>query len=558
MPKRFLTALSGILVVVAANPLFVNARPVGPLDQPPPSVDAPRRDAYVDVARVIEASDLGLGSPTAVTFAPESASLLVSGTDASGAPTVTSVSLLGAIEGSDPLPADVADAGLAYDSANDVLIAAPSDDRLVTIEAPEGDVAPGTATTDVDVRAADLGTPTGLSVTPRGEPLVLGSDTIVQTVTAPAPGAPASVTKELRLAGVTEGLSGLAVAPNGNLFSMGTQSSTLYEFGANGKLLSTRDISGEDIDSPQGMVIAPTADTSDARSATSLYLADAGTPAGTGAAIYEISLTAPVLSSQVAAAAVSSVTLENTFNTGAGSAWNPDSPDPSGLAYIPATETEVPAARRDRLVAGDGEVDEPTGAGFHNVNVWFAPRNGSAQTATFDTTVASTSPSNNEPVGVAYDPVRNELYICKDGANARIWVYNAVTMAQLRTFTVTGAPYNNADAEGLAFDSGVLYMVDALDNDLVKVQPGGNGIVGSGGDDVVTNYDLEQYGQREPEGLDVHPETGNIWVVSNRLSGPSDVPDPMIEVTPTGALVSSVSIAAADPNSAGGLAIAPP
>ena len=143
-----------------------------------------------------------------------------------------------------------------------------------------------------------------------------------------------------------------------------------------------------------------------------------------------------------------------------------------------------------------------------------------------------------------------------DGGGGRVWVYNAVTMAQVRTFDVTVAPYNDADAEGLAFANNILYMVDAIDNDLVKVQAGNNGVVGTGNDDVVTNYDLEQYGQTEPEGIDVHPVTGNLWVVSNRLH--NGTPDPMIEVTPTGQLVNSYSIAAANPNSAAGLAIAPP
>jgi PKD repeat protein len=256
------------------------------------------------------------------------------------------------------------------------------------------------------------------------------------------------------------------------------------------------------------------------------------------------------------ARAADAVTLVRTFATGAGSAWNPDSPDPSGLAYIPATETDLPAERRDRLVSADGEVEEVTGAGWHNVNVWFSPRNGSAQTATMNTTVVS--PKNAEPVGAAYDPARNELYLSKDGMSGRIWVHNAATGAVVRYFDANVAPYANADAEGLAFHNGVLYMVDALDDDLVKVLPGSDGIIGrtvTGNDDVVTNYDLRQYGQREPEGLDVHPQTGNIWVVSNAYT--NGVPDPMLEVTPNGALVSRVSIAAANPNSAGGLAIAP-
>jgi hypothetical protein len=280
----------------------------------------------------------------------------------------------------------------------------------------------------------------------------------------------------------------------------------------------------------------------------SAYIADAGSAVDGQASdgdLTEIVLSAPVLNEAVIAAAVSNVTLVNTINTGAGSAnWTPDSPDPSGLAYNPTT---------DRLVAVDGEVEETTGAGFHGANGWFATRTGST-TGTFNTVLSS--PSNKEPVGAAYDPARNELFICKDGASARVWVYNATTMALVRSFNVELAPYNNADAEGLGFGNGVLYMVDAIDNDMVKVQAGPDGVIGSGADDVVTNYDLQQYGQDEPEGLDVDPASGNIWVVSNKVSGGG--PDPMLEVTPDGALVSTVSIAAANPNSAGGLAVAPP
>ena len=243
--------------------------------------------------------------------------------------------------------------------------------------------------------------------------------------------------------------------------------------------------------------------------------------------------------------AAAPLSLANTINTGATSAnWSPDSPDPSGLAWVPSRG----------LFVVDGEVEESTGAGWNSVNAWFASTRG-VTTAGFDFTSAPTNPANKEPVGAAYDAARNELYVSKDGSNGRVWVYNASTMTQLRTFAVSGAPYNNIDPEGLGFGSGVLYMVDAIDNDLVKVQPGGDGVAGTS-DDVVSNYDLEQYGQFEPEGLDVHPDTGNIWIVSNRVRAAG--PDPMIEVSPTGALVSSHSLAAANPHSAGGLAIAPP
>jgi hypothetical protein len=343
-------------------------------------------------------------------------------------------------------------------------------------------------------------------------------------------------------------LRGLAVHPKtGHRFVYEPAARTLWELDASGAPVSRRDLTGFGLDDVRAMVVAPTADTTDAAGRMAVYVADAGRIEGgapVGGGVYEIALSAPQRA--VGILAVGDVTLVRTINTGAGSSnWSPDSPDPSGLAYNSAT---------DRLVLVDGEVEETTGAGWNNVNGWFATRSGTS-TGTFNTTTLA--PANKEPVGAAYDPARNELYVVKDGGSSNVWVYNASTMNVVRSFSVAGGPYNNLDAEGVGFGNGNLYMVDAVDNDLVKVQPGANGIVGSGGDDVVNNYDLQQYGQDEPEGLDVDPSSGNIWVVSNKLGG-GGVPQPMLEVTPNGALVSSVSIAAADPDSPGGLAIAPP
>jgi PKD repeat protein len=344
---------------------------------------------------------------------------------------------------------------------------------------------------------------------------------------------------------------------SGHRFAWAADTRTIWEFDANGRALSRRALPDADLHDVTAMTVAPSADTTDAPSEMALYVADAGLADGSGAKVVELAIVAPLVDAVAIEAAASSVQLVNTINTGSGSTWTPDSPDPSGLAYIPAGAADVPAARQDRLVSADGEVEETSGAGWHNVNVWFAPRNGAAQTSTMDTTVSPTSPRNTEPVGAAYDAVRKELYLAKDGSAGRIWVYNMATGLQARTFDVAGAPYGNADVEGLGFDSATntLYMVDAIDNDLVKVV-GGSGIIGSGSSVQVFNYDLEQYGQTEPEGLDVDPATGNIWVVSNRVTG-SGIPDPMLELTSTGGLVSSVSIAAANPDSAGGVAIAP-
>lgn len=344
---------------------------------------------------------------------------------------------------------------------------------------------------------------------------------------------------------------------NGHRFAWSPESETVWEFDASGAPVAVRDLADAGLIDVVAMAVAPTADGTDPADEQALYIADAGAADGSGARILEVALVAPYVDTQAIEAVASTVQLVRTIVTGADGAWTPDSPDPSGLTYIPAGAPGVPSVRQDRLVSADGEVEEQTGAGFHDVNVWFAPRDGSAQTSTMDTTASGTLPTNKEPVGAAYDAARQELYISKDGAEGQVWVYDMKTGAQVRTFSVSGAPFHNADPEGLGFDSNrnILYMDDAIDNDLVKVLPGSSGVIGLGGEQVF-NYDLQQFGQSEPEGLDVDVATGNVWIVSNRVSG-GGTPEPMLEISPNGALVSSVSIAAANPISPGGLALAP-
>lgn len=408
MRVRALPALVGVLLVIASSPMLAAARGGAPASEP--TATSAVRQAYLSLERVIEASDVGLKRPEGITFVRESSALLVTGTRSDGTAGLQTVSPGERLAESVMLPAGLSStADVAFDSTRDRLVAATDAGSLLAVPAPAGNVAPDAAAAESAVQGQGAAAiPSGIDVNPAGETLVLGSDGGVR-ITRVATPASSIVNRVVTLAGAGEELRGLAVAPDGHLFSVGTGSRTLFEFDADGVLLATRDLASLGIDSPQDIAIAPSGDTSDAPTDTSLYLADAGTTAGTGAAIVELTLVEPALSPLVAAAAVSSVDLVNTFNTGSQSTWSPDSPDPSGLAYIAASETEVPSIRRDRLVAGDGEVDETTGAGFHDVNVWFAPRNGAVQTATFNTNEAPTNPVNNEPVGVAYDSVRNEL-----------------------------------------------------------------------------------------------------------------------------------------------------
>ncbi|HET6380387.1 MAG TPA: hypothetical protein VFH63_05040, partial [candidate division Zixibacteria bacterium] len=148
----------------------------------------------------------------------------------------------------------------------------------------------------------------------------------------------------------------------------------------------------------EAVAVGPSLDSTDDPATESVYLL------GADGTVYEYG---PAASSFVTLAD-GTATLVGTIDTSDGpgvGAWDPDSPDPSGITWWPA---------ESRLVVVDGEVDEDTGAGFHDVNGWLSTTAGQV-TATFDTTA-----STNEPVGVTVDTTTGSLYISED-SNHRVF-----------------------------------------------------------------------------------------------------------------------------------------
>ena len=111
---------------------------------------------------------------------------------------------------------------------------------------------------------------------------------------------------------------------------------------------------------PESMAFAPSTDRTDDSATLNLFVADSGNGDSLGN-VTEVSLEAVV----AAAAILDTGTLIQMIPT---SAWNPGSPDPAGIAWMPGS---------DQLVVVDSEVDEQTGAGWHNVNIWRSTRAGS-------------------------------------------------------------------------------------------------------------------------------------------------------------------------------------
>src|SRR5207247_1457511 len=149
-------------------------------------------------------------------------------------------------------------------------------------------------------------------------------------------------------------LRGLAFNPADGLLYVGSPSEhLLYGVDGSGTLQKAYDLSSLPVADVQAFVFAPSADITDDAATQDLYLADGGGWASVGG-VMEASLTAP----EVSAASVVTATLVQRIAT---SAWSPASPDPSGIEYL---------LGRDRFEVVDSEVDETTGAGYHNVNIW--------------------------------------------------------------------------------------------------------------------------------------------------------------------------------------------
>ena len=240
------------------------------------------------------------------------------------------------------------------------------------------------------------------------------------------------------------------------------------------------------------------------------------------------------LAAPSAAAAADIAVLIRTTDT---SGW--PSSDPSGIGYDPVN---------DRLMVVDGEIEEADMAWLwpgYNGNI--AMRDGT-RTGGFNTVAAT--PSNKEPVGVGYDPNRDELYISKDGSNSQIWVY-ARDGGGAFTTVVRHFAIGDKDAEGVAFGAGKLYVSDGAHKLIWTFASGNDGIVGTGDDPAGTSFDVGALGQRDPEGLEYDTVTGHLWAVSR-----NDNPE-LLEVTVGGAVVRRFQLGFLNSTTLSGVAIAP-
>jgi len=379
--------------------------------------------------------------------------------------------------------------------------------------------------------APDVAGAVASSYTADGTHFVLGAQ---GTITRVSPRGAVERTRIRGLSGVA--LRGIAVHPGSRLrYVASADGSRIYAVDASGIVVRAHDLSRVGIRDLQGMALAPSSDTTDAPDELSLYVADRGDATVLGR-VAEVSLEpAP------AAASTATATLVGTAPTWL---WSPPSPDPSGIAYMPGA---------DRLLVSDGEVDEmPI---YQGANLFTAQRDGAL------TGTGTTLTWSNEPTGVAVNPTNGHLYVSDDdrkqifeiaspGGDGRFGTGDDGARTTFKTST-----FGNTDPEDVAYDSlrGELLMIDGVGRELFRLNPGPNGVfdgVPAGGDDIASQYDVEQFGALDPEGVAYDAARDTIVLVDGSS-------EKIYELDNNGSLMNVVDIASANTVKAAGITIAP-
>jgi len=221
------------------------------------------------------------------------------------------------------------------------------------------------------------------------------------------------------------------------------------------------------------------------------------------------------------------------------SAWSPPSPDPTDVAYARAIR---------KLVVVDGEVEETSL--FQGANAFRARPNTGALQGAFDLTGIT-----REPAGVAVPGrSRRTLYVSDDNAD-RIFIIRAGPDRRWgteddRVRSISTRAFGSADPEGLGFGLRSLFVADGSATEIFRIRRRGafDGPPPDG-DDVVTSFDTAGLGLSEPEGVDLDPASGHLFIVSRREKV-------IVEVTLRGRPVARYDVSASGIEEPSGLAVA--
>lgn len=367
-------------------------------------------------------------------------------------------------------------------------------------------------------------------------------------------------------------LHGLTVQPTtGHLFINTPTQQILYEITQDGSIVNTYPTGAVGLNAPQSFVFAPSADLTDDPAILHLFIADSYLPDALAADTdtenqLEIpSLTnrlyLPVITVQsenenssvvnekilaarqsgkgrlgeiveiafdwvpeLVEAAANPPTILNLVQSINTSNFSPPSPDPSGITFLPSL---------NRLLIADGEVDE-IAALFTGANLFDTTRTGNL------VRIGSTLVYSKEPTGVAFNTATGHLFIADDDKQEIFEVDPAADglygTNDDRVTSFDTAIFSSFDPEGVTYDgdTGALFIIDGINTEVYRVSPGANGrfdgMIAAGGDDLVSNFDVQILNIFDPEGVYYDVSSKHLFLVGNNRTR-------LYEITTTGALV---------------------
>ncbi len=332
--------------------------------------------------------------------------------------------------------------------------------------------------------------------------------------------------RPIRLDGIGEARLLAFNAADGLLYLLdGAQK--LHAVDRSGRVRTTYDMSAIELRRPSAMVFAPSTDTTDDPTTRNLFVATSGDGIFLGGVV---ELTLSVIMSNHEP--TDNATLVRMTPT---SAFNPGSPDPAGVVLVPA---------QDQLVIVDSEVDETTGAGWNNVNMWRTTRSGGqVGTGTFwgpNAAVFNGSTGfSREPTGAGYAPGGVDTLFVSDDSAQRVFVIkrgpdnNFGTSDDIVGSVNTGA-LGVGDTEDPTYDpaSGDLFFLDGTSTQIYRVDPVDSTF--GNGNDTVTNFDIGHLGPSDFEGLAFNSARGSLYVGAR-------VTDQIFEISTSGVLMRTVT-----------------
>ena len=241
-----------------------------------------RDDAFVRTARVLDSRPTDISVPVGLAAVPNKSVLFVVQAHGAKRTNVVSLDRFGRSAGSAQLQAGALNPiNMAFDARRHRLLLLSARAQLLEVQVnARGNLAPKTLQR-LDVAQFGLTDPQGMAVDPSGTLYILdaGHQRVVRVQPTADGSFRGAVRSELDLRPNGLGaVRALAFDPqNGHLYVRSGK--TLNELTTAGKVVARRDLNGLGVDTPQGMVFAPSSDETDAPTQLSLYVADSRGPA---------------------------------------------------------------------------------------------------------------------------------------------------------------------------------------------------------------------------------------------------------------------------------------